>query len=131
MKKIILPTDFSENAWNAIFTALKIYMDVECHFYILNAYEPGVLKPLGTKSHRRLDVIYDSLSQHSEKELAEILAYLEINHKNPNHSFETVSVESTLEVALQKTASEKDVDLIIMGTQGATGAKQVFREAIQ
>lgn len=126
MKKIILPTDFSENAWNAIFTALKIYMDVECHFYILNAYEPGVLKPLGTKSHRRLDVIYDSLSQNSEKELAEILAYLEINHKNPNHSFETVSVESTLEVALQKTASEKDVDLIIMGTQGATGAKQVF-----
>lgn len=126
MKKIILPTDFSENAWNAIFTALKMYADVKCHFIILNAYEPGVLKPLGSKGHKRLDVIYDSLSQHSEKELAEILTYLEINHKNPKHSFESVSLENTFEEAMQKVVSEKDVDLIIMGTQGATGAKQVF-----
>lgn len=126
MKKIILPTDFSENAWNAIFTALKIYADVKCHFYIVNAYEPGVLKPLGTESHKRLDVIYDSLSQHSEKELAEIHTYLDKNHTNLQHSFETVSMESTFEEAMEKLASEKDADLIIMGTQGATGAKQVF-----
>ncbi|KAA2219869.1 MULTISPECIES: universal stress protein [Maribacter] len=126
MKKIILPTDFSENAWNAIFTALKIYSDVKCHFYIVNAYEPGVLKPLGTESHKRLDVIYDSLSQHSEKELAEIQTYLDKNHHNLQHSFETISLGSTLEEAMQKIAKEKDADLIIMGTQGATGAKQVF-----
>ncbi|TLF47084.1 universal stress protein [Maribacter aurantiacus] len=126
MKKIILPTDFSENAWNAIFTALKIYADVTCHFYIVNAYEPSVLKPLGAQGHKRLDVIYDSLSQQSNKELKEILTYLEKNHKNPHHSFETVSVESTLEEAMYKIAQEKDADLIIMGTQGATGAKQVF-----
>lgn len=126
MKKIILPTDFSENAWNAIFTALKLYADVNCHFYIVNAYEPGVLKPLGTKSHKRLDVIYDSLSQYSQKELAEIQTYLEKNHMNPHHSFETISVGSTFEEAMQKIVLEKDADLIIMGTQGATGAKQVF-----
>ena len=126
MKKIILPTDFSENAWNAIFTALKLYADLKCHFFVLNAYEPNVLKPLGSKGHKRLDVIYDSLSQHSESELSQILTYLEKNHINPNHSFETLSVESTFEEAIQQIAAEKDADLIIMGTQGATGAKQIF-----
>lgn len=126
MKKIILPTDFSENAWNAIFTALKLYADVKCHFYIVNAYEPGVLKPLASEGHKRLDVIYESLSQQSNKELAEILTYLDKNHNNPHHSFETISVESTFEEAMKKLVSEKDADLIIMGTQGATGAKQVF-----
>ncbi|HAI38597.1 MAG TPA: universal stress protein, partial [Maribacter sp.] len=33
MKNILITTDFSDNAWNAIFTALKIYAEVECHFY--------------------------------------------------------------------------------------------------
>jgi len=28
MKQILLPTDFSDNAWNAIFTVLKIYKDI-------------------------------------------------------------------------------------------------------
>lgn len=126
MKKIILPSDFSENAWNAIFTALKLYANTTCHFYLLNAYEPGVLKPLGTKGHQRLDVIYDSLSKNSEKKLSEILKYLEINHKNPKHSFETVAKENTLEEAIKKVSTEEDIDLIVMGTQGATGAKQVF-----
>lgn len=126
MKKIILPTDFSENAWNAIFTALKIYANKECIFYLLNAYEPSVLKPLGSKSHKRLDVIYDSLLKNSESELSEILNYLDKHHKNSKHTFETISMESTLQEALHKVSTEKDADLIIMGTQGATGAKQVF-----
>ncbi|MDC6389006.1 universal stress protein [Maribacter sp. PR1] len=126
MKKIILPTDFSENAWNSIFTALKLYANITCQFYILNAYEPGALRPLGTRVQKRLDVIYDSLSKNSENELSEILKYLKIHHKNPKHSFEAISIGDSLEESITKVSSEKDIDMIIMGTQGATGAKQVF-----
>ncbi len=65
MKKILLPTDFSDNAWNAIFTTLKLYADQECKFYVLHAYEPKMLNLLGKKGQLRLGVIYDSLSQYS------------------------------------------------------------------
>ena len=30
MKKILLPTDFSDNAWNAITYALQLYKNVKC-----------------------------------------------------------------------------------------------------
>ncbi|MFX0557906.1 universal stress protein [Maribacter sp. CXY002] len=126
MKKIVLPTDFSDNAWNAIFTAVKLYKDVDCHFYLLHAYEPNSLNLLGRKSQHRLGVIYDSLSQYSAQELDKVEAYLKEHHSNPKHIFETVSKAETLEEAVNDIITSQDIDLVIMGTQGATGAKEVF-----
>ena len=126
MKKIVLTTDFSENAWNAIFNALKMYAEVECRFYLLHAYTPSAINMLGAKSQQRLGVIYDSLSKYSEKELDEMYRYFQIHHKNPKHSFTTISKANTLEDAVKDFVLKKDIDIIIMGTQGATGAKEVF-----
>ena len=126
MKKILLPTDFSDNAWNAIFTAVKLYTNVECRFYLLHGYEPDALNMLGRKGQQRLGIIYDSLSEFSRQELDKVMAYLKENHHNQKHSFETVSISDPLEEAVQQVLAEKDIDLICMGTQGATGAKQIF-----
>ena len=126
MKKILLPTDFSDNAWNAIFTAVKLYANIPCYFYILHAYEPNSLNLLDAKSQQRLGVIYDSLKQYSEQQLAKVLDYMNQNHKNPNHSFETISRSDTLEGSVKDLVLVKDIDLVVMGTQGATGAKEVF-----
>ncbi|SHF30757.1 Nucleotide-binding universal stress protein, UspA family [Arenibacter palladensis] len=126
MKNILLPTDFSDNAWNAIFTALKLYADVQCKFLILHAYEPKAMNMLGQKSQQRLGVIYDSLAQNSVQELDKILSYLNQNHNNPNHSFEIISRSDTLEGSVKELVRVKDIDLVVMGTQGATGAKEIF-----
>lgn len=126
MKKILLPTDFSDNAWNAIFTAVKLYASVKCKFLILHAYEPKAMNMLGQKSQQRLGVIYDSLEKYSTQELDKILDYLNKNHNNTNHSFETISKSDTLEKSIKELTSAGEVDLIVMGTQGATGAKEIF-----
>ncbi|MCK5441693.1 MAG: universal stress protein [Maribacter sp.] len=126
MKQILLPTDFSDNAWNAIFTVLKIYKDMECTFYVLNAYKSDLLNVLGDKSQQRLGVIYDSLAKNADLELEKILLYLKKNHFNSKHTFETLSKSDNLVGAIKKVLLEKDIDLIVMGTKGATGAKKVF-----
>jgi len=126
MKNILLPTDFSDNAWNAIFTALKLYTDIECHYFLLNTYEPKFANVLGTKSKERLGVIYDSLSKNSELQLDKILEYLKKNHDNPKHTFERISISNDIENAINQLVVEKDIDLIIMGTKGATAAKEIF-----
>ncbi len=126
MKKILLPTDFSDNAWNAIFTGLKLYADVKCHFYLLHAYEPHMMNLIGRKNQLRLGIIYDSLSQYSTQELRKIAAYLDEKHQNPNHVFEILSKADTLEEAVMEMVSKRDIDLIVMGTQGATGAREIF-----
>ena len=36
MKTILLPTDFSDNSWNAIEYALNFYKELNCNFYLLH-----------------------------------------------------------------------------------------------
>ncbi|WP_047414627.1 universal stress protein [Cellulophaga sp. Hel_I_12] len=126
MLKIILPTDFSDNSWNAIFTTLKLYAKISCKFYLLHVYEPKQLNFIGKSSQQRLGIIYDSLSKYTEQELEKMLIYLNKNHINSNHSIETISKADTLNEALDSIIIGKDIDLIAMGTQGATGAKEIF-----
>lgn len=126
MLKILLPTDFSDNSWNAIFTIKKLYAKSSCEFYLLHVYEPKQLNFLGKGSQQRLGIIYDSLSKYAEQELEKMLMYLNKNHINPNHSIKTISKADSLNEALDSLIIAKDIDLIAMGTQGATGAKEIF-----
>jgi hypothetical protein len=44
-KKILLPTDFSKNAYNAINYAIELYKEESCEFFILHSYYlPGYEK---------------------------------------------------------------------------------------
>ncbi|MBT8307518.1 MAG: universal stress protein [Maribacter sp.] len=126
MTNLLLPTDFSNNAWNAIFTGLKMFETVDCNFILLNTYEPKLANLMGTKSKERLGVIYDSLSENSKLQLEKTLHYLHENHTRDNHKFETVSISNDIEHAIKQMVADRDIDLIVMGTKGATGAKEVF-----
>lgn len=126
MKHILLPTDFSPNSWNAIFTALKLYAGVECRFYIMHAYEPKAAEILGEKGKQRLGALYDSMSAYSEQELDKVLEYLHANHTDKKHQFEKLSVKDDLLDAIDTLIGRKPLDLLVMGTQGATAARGVF-----
>lgn len=42
MKRILIPTDFSENAWNAISYAMQLFSNQTCEFFLLNTYTPVI-----------------------------------------------------------------------------------------
>ena len=42
MKNILLPTDFSDNSWNAIKYAFNLFKNEKCKYYLLNTYTPKV-----------------------------------------------------------------------------------------
>ena len=126
MKHILLPTDFSKNAWNAIFMAVKLLADMECQFHVLHTYEPKKENTAGFKSSARAGMVYQSLAEDAEEKLKEVLDYLEKNHKNPKHHFEKLSVAGTLVETIRELIPKYDIDTVVMGTQGATGAKAVF-----
>ncbi|MCX2720752.1 universal stress protein [Lentiprolixibacter aurantiacus] len=126
MKKILILTDFSDPAWNALFTALKLHEGRECQFYILHTYEPSFAGVLGNTAKKRVGVLYDSLEAHTESELDRIEEYLGMHQHEPRHHFKTLSLAEDLVDGIQKTVREKEIDLIVMGTKGATGAREVF-----
>ncbi|WP_190811015.1 universal stress protein [Flagellimonas sp. S3867] len=126
MKNILLPTDFSDNSWNAIFFALKLFKDVSCRFFVLNTYTPDQKNVMGARTYVRTGMIIDALAESSQGGLKKIENYLEENHKNPLHAFEFVSLKGDVDHVLKGYQRQKDADYIIMGTLGATGAKEVF-----
>ncbi|WP_421809138.1 universal stress protein [Flagellimonas sp.] len=126
MKNVLLLTDFSKDAWNAIFMAVKLYADMECKFYVLHTYEPKQENITGFKSSTRAGVVYQSLSEASVGQLGEIMEYLEKNHKNPKHSFEKLSIAGGLVETIKDLLPRYDLDTIFMGTKGSTGAKEIF-----
>ncbi len=126
MKTVLLPTDFSKNAWNAIFTALKLFYDLQCKFLLINTYEPELTNVLGDHGEKRLGSIYQSMEEESRKKMDEMLEYLREHHKNPRHEFKTLLRPGDLIGEVRERIKKKPVDLIVMGTQGATGADRVF-----
>ncbi|WP_036383902.1 universal stress protein [Muricauda sp. MAR_2010_75] len=126
MKRIVLPTDFSKNAWNAIAYALSIFKGVECEFFIVNAYQVGS-SGLATKMGRANDTrLYRLMKEQSERELNRVLEKVKETDNNPKHSFNTLSIVDNLVNAVGKTVYNKEIDYIVMGTKGASGLKEVF-----
>ncbi len=126
MLKILLPTDFSFNAWNAISYAVQLFKDQECKFYILHTYTPAFYRMdylIGGPSFSAIpDVGVDLSVEGLEKTLVDI----QDQFPNPKHNYETVSAFNLLTDEVNDISRVKDIDLIVMGTQGATGAKEIF-----
>ncbi|WP_222983391.1 universal stress protein [Flagellimonas meishanensis] len=126
MKKIILPTDFSANAWNAICYAMELFKEETVKFYLLHTYTPVFYRMdylIGGPAYSAIpDIKVDVSLAGLEKTLNDI----QEKFPNPNHTIETVSAFNTLTDEINRLADEKDIDLIVMGTKGATGAKQLF-----
>src|SRR5690606_13598833 len=127
MKKILLPTDFSENAFNAIKYAVQLFKKEKCTFFLLNTYTPVLYDSdyilYSPASSLSLDEVYKNNSQSGlEKVEKRILA----EFPNDLHSFKLISSFSLLNEEIKEQVKTRNIDLVVMGTQGATGAVQIL-----
>ena len=70
--KILIPTDFSKNATQALHYALELYKNEHCDFYLLNVFsvENNIMDSL-----MKMDpgsALYESKKLHSENGLAKV-----------------------------------------------------------
>ncbi len=126
MTRILLPTDFSKNSLSAIRYGLRLFKDIKCTFYLLNTYMPPVYHTeylLGSPAQIGLG---DILQENSKTGLEEIKQSLESEYSNPLHSFVTHSAFNVLSNEVASVIEAEKINLIIMGTQGATGAQEIL-----
>ena len=126
MKNILIPTDFSKNAWNAISYALHFFKNEKCKFYFLNTYTPVFYRADYALGGAMYSAIPDVGVDISLAQLGKTLKDVQERFPNKNHEFDVVSAFNTLTDEINKLSKKKNIDLIVMGTQGATGAKQLF-----
>lgn len=126
MKEILLPTDFSEYALNAVFTAIKLQHKTPCNFILLHVYEPDTRNKSSRQSSTRAGMVYDAMHKDTLNKLEETLDTIAKISDYPQHTFSALAAPGDLAIVISKLVPKHDLDLIVMGTKGATGAKQVF-----
>lgn len=126
MKRILIPTDFSVNAWNTILYAMELYKNKPCEFYILNVYEVKPVQLISTLSSQRIGHYYDAIKEESSEGLEMTLNDISNSKPDSKHIFKTISKSGSLTDAILGVTKETVFDMIVIGTQGATGAKEIF-----
>jgi nucleotide-binding universal stress UspA family protein len=126
MKHILLPTDFSNNSWNAIQYALQLFKDQECTFYLLHVYTPIVYQAQYFEIPNAQVNLIDEIKESSIKQLDIQLAKINSEFENEKHTFCKISSFNTLENEIEVLYKKNVIDFIVMGTKGASGITEVL-----
>ena len=126
MKNILLPTDFSDNSWNAIKYAVQLFKGERCNFFILHTYTPMIYNieyvNIGAASYGLIDAMRET----ADKNLNEIQLKIEHQFKNPKHTYTKSSSFNILTNEIEELHKNHVIDYIIMGTKGATGLSEIL-----
>ena len=122
-KRILLPTDYSKNALNAIRYAQRLYKEVNCDFYLLNTYQVSGYALNSMMVPEPGEELYETFKRKSEEGMDRLLGMLHPEPDNPKHHFETRCEFNSLIEAVRQMVAKKDIDTIIMGTKGLTASK--------
>lgn len=126
MFKVILPTDFSQNAFHAISYAVKLLENSTCIFYLVHAYTPPVYRvdyALGSPGQLGLP---DDERYKAEEALENTRKKIKAQLNVSKHTFVTHAAFNGLTDEIKSIAQKEAIDFIVMGTQGATGAKEIL-----
>ena len=126
MHHILLPTDFSKAAQNAMDFSFSFFRGASCTFHFLNTYTPDFI-------HSRVMALAssgspeeDAMQVASEQGLRNLINSLADEHPDSGFDFRTVSSFNLLTEEIREQVELHDIDLIISGTTGASGLKEVF-----
>ncbi len=125
MRKVLVPTDFSDNAFNALKYACQIFKYEKSEFFILHAYADEVYRQDALEERSELNELKDSVFQQSEEKLKHIKTQLKEYSPNPHHKYRFVSVFATLIDAANDWVGDENMDIVVMGTRGETNDRKL------
>jgi nucleotide-binding universal stress UspA family protein len=130
MKKILIPTDLSENAGNAIKYALHFFQSTAVELVFLHVTHPMLDLPDTSLEFYDPIIFQDKKEQYSyvETHLNQIFTLEKLDKNSFNYSIELRIGFASDEIA--SVAKHLECDFIVMGTKGATGLAKVFLGSI-
>jgi nucleotide-binding universal stress UspA family protein len=124
IKKILLATDFSENSRWALSYALSFALKFDAKLYILHVIQQPIY-PMGMYaeiSFDAMDKFNRNVSEITEREMNNLCETELGGFKN----YESMILSGAPFLEIIRTAKEKEVDLIVVGTHGRTGLDHVL-----
>ena len=126
MQKILVPTDFSATAMKAVTYAAEIAQKTGATIFLLHAMERAtdtILEPLAFDIKGQEEFVNERLRllDTLQKSVAQIY---------PGIKIETELTKGTVISSILDFAEGQQVDLIVMGTTGASGLKEFFMGSV-
>ncbi|WP_339751916.1 universal stress protein [uncultured Winogradskyella sp.] len=121
MNKILVPTDFSEQAENALKVAALLAKKHDAEIYLLHMMEIPMqqIDPGAVKSDIPEALFFMKLAHKKFEDL------LESDYLEGLTIHETVKADITFN-EIKDACKEDEIDLIVMGSHGASGLKEMF-----
>ena len=126
MKNILLPTDFSKNSLDAINYALAFFEGTETNFFIINIQKTSDYTTSELMTTSSTKSVYSGVLEDNKKELEKLKNSLEEKCASTSFHFQTLLDFNVFTDAINQAVVANKIDLIIMGTNGATGAREVL-----
>jgi nucleotide-binding universal stress UspA family protein len=118
MKTILVPTDFSANAQRALDYAVQIAGIFSSKIILLHSWD------LPHQKSTMFMTVKDMFREKAEQEISDLKSKMLENY--PKAQIDTMINMGDTGAIIKLAAEVKSVDMIIMGTKGATGLKKMF-----
>ena len=106
--------------------ALNLFKNEECIFYFLHTYVPPFYRMDYMIGGPAMSGLPDTMLEITLTGLDKTLEDVEKHFPNEKHTYKKIASFNMLTDEINDITDREDIDIIIMGTQGATGAKQIF-----
>lgn len=120
MRKIVIPSDFSPNAFNAMKYGVELFKDEKCEFHVLHAFAEEVYNDEDAVTTETIDEVKANLKDKYERRLQDKVEKILKHSGNQLHSFHTVASFGYLIDEINELVNRVKADLVIMGTRGKT-----------
>jgi nucleotide-binding universal stress UspA family protein len=131
MKKILYNTDFSDCSINAYVYALQLADHFNAEIITLHSYTRPVIGSM------YLPNTYQNIYAHIEtdsfdvfKDTSKLLHVIAEKHNKEHIKNTFLMVEEDVINGMLQTIKKEDIDIVVMGTKGATGLKEVFMGSV-
>ena len=123
LRAVLLPTDFSENAFHAIKYALDLFKCDHTNFYFLHTYADEVYDKAHSETKEVLEKLKLKMKLQAEDALKVQIQKAQELHQNPKHHFEAIALFDPLVDGINDFVNQVNIDLIVMGTKGMSADK--------
>ncbi|MEJ7829097.1 MAG: universal stress protein [Segetibacter sp.] len=121
MKKILVPTDFSDNATKAVFYAVSKAEKENAEIILLNAF-----RAVDTTFSARRNVFEEYNNSIAADNREQLKDFKERIEKKSSVKITTKFSKGCIADSILKCAVDEDVNLIVMGTRGVSGIERML-----
>lgn len=105
---------------------MELLKDEECEFYVLNIQKASSFVSDDLMTMTSSATVYHTLIDIAKKSIKNVIDEVKSTYKNKNHTFYSIVDYDNFVDGINQACESRHIDLIIMGTKGASGAEKAL-----